>query len=368
MANLWTQAPAPLPGPERSEPIVHLARSPSRWDQLRPNACDNGQLDMRHERLAFTFMLEGLARTGDWQLARALTRNLKRLKRCNPDVAKEALDQARTELAGSPDPMKYIEQNHTQPLGGYRLACPPWSLNLRYLMFHLGVRFPHESGNKAPDAQFLKVFKVGYGRAHRTGAKSVVAANRKVLSSSDIVGFTGHHYTSHLIPGWFTDINTEKGLDLRYSLDDRPEGFANVKLVFATGCSLLCSDAQQVLQALFPRAVFIGQKNTMPLTAGDRALRALRKQFAPPNRRALLLDNAEDFEFLIDRWQAAAAAALTKNVRKVGPGSVRGEAGKLLINHEPVKIEDIDVFGEDNRCQRKADDRSAYPGPTPKSS
>ena len=374
----WVRAQNRVKGPTHAGAAIHVTTKGRRKtvceDFDRATALEQLREDVEHRYKQ--------AEAGEPTLRERLhlTRALKRVLRCGADFEK-AKQQLETDLAEHPDDLQKIIAEAQTPLGGYIVATPPWSPHITHAYRKMGV-----SATIALHFEDIGPTPPYSGSIHRTKQRSLAKRTRGQFELADIVSVSGHHYNSHLAPGLFTDIKTNRGFDVRYNLETTPAGFPNLELFAASGCATLCHGAQEVLAAMFPKAIFLGAKNTMPFDAGKTLWPTFSGRLAD-NATPLLLDNDQDFELITHEWRIAMIAAMESEaerllnkkgtklsasriagkqqqlIEETGLGFVRENLAHYLTAPEPGTIEVVDVSAKTNGCQRKADDRNIYPAP-----
>lgn len=337
--------------------------------------------------------LEQLRETLNVELHRASTRDeredaklktirhLKRLFRCEgsfddgvdeirrfaPELEREALESAQTVL------------------GGHLAAWAPWSKEVRDVFSRLGSTLtPGLEAQTIPGEIWGP--NTPYEPAdHRRKSEKSEPTNTRILNRAHILGCRGHHFTSHLVPGFFSDANTTRGFDLRYNLHAQPGGFPNIALMAVSGCSMLCELAQRLLIPCFPKARFAGSRNTMTLDAGDHIWPRLRQLLAA-DATPLILDNTQDIELFTHAWLRANIYAMheeakrilsakgvelsayrvhakqTQLIKSVGPGFAEGRE-TVQLQDSNMTVKKHMITATENACERKADDRPRLPAP-----
>lgn len=371
----WVRAPHAAGGPRGDGGSVHLVHRRKRKAQVCEGFDEQTELEQLRETIRKQY-LPADPGSGESKRARQLvTRHLKRLFRCTGDSAEgEAIVR---DLMPDADADRAIADSET-PLGGYTAAVAKWAgpTNTAFKVLGAEIRqlaehtIPGEDWG--PGTPYTKV-------EHRSESTKSAAQNEPILKAVDIVGCSGHHYTSHLAPGFFTNDDSARGFDLRYNLHKRPDGFPEVALVAVSGCSSLCTLAQRVLRPCFPSARFLGARATMTLDAGKwiwpTFQDSLRDAATP-----LLLDNDQDVEQIAQAWIRScitmthheAIRVLVKKkrtptefrvnamqkqlIKNTGLGYVQKDRVFLLADAGAGLVEG-GVGDAGNGCERKADDR-----------
>jgi len=357
-------------GPTRSGAVVHLTRTRS----LRDSVCDGFDWLTEHERMRQG--AESLVKTPDDAVKRRVVRRFKRIRRCAQNEASAESEHAlRKLLAPNPEVLSAILDLSLKPLGGYAHTWSPWSSHVQSVLRSLG-------SEPLSPLHFHTVgdFGVDYtGSVHRHRSSETAKKNTPVLAKAELVGLSGHHYTSHLAPGFFTDIHTGRGFDVRYHTEENPDGFENVRLILASGCSLLCSGAFEVLRTAFPQAVLLGAQKTMRiespkgyevrhhtgrlLSAGEVLWKRFREGVLA-SATPLLLDNKQDFKMIAFQWESAMLQAVGPDILSTVPGWILGNTAHLMKTPAVGATTLVDASSlTENPCERKADDRSVLPGP-----
>ena len=199
------------------------------------------------------------------------------------------------------------------------------------------------------------------------------------------MGCLGHHYTSHLAPGVFTNSNSSAGFDIRYDIENVPSGFSGVSVMAVSGCSMTCNLAQRALLAAFPRACFLGSRKTMPLFSGRKIWPAFRDVLLD-QATPLLLDSTQDIDQMTQAWLRANITGLRSEaerlLKKSTPSPSRAQIEKKLQRildstgarfadgrtaHRLVSpalgTQEIKLGASGNSCSRKADDRNVLVPP-----
>lgn len=375
--SLWQRRPHTKGGPRGDGSTVHLVQRTGRKETPCEGFDEQTELEQLTETITKDYLTAPVKSSARVQARLRVTRHLKRLLRCTGDSDKGELAVREFMTSSQEEQDKAIADSYT-PLGGYAAAVPFWAGPAKTSLLGLGARVRELKLHDVPG----DVWGPGHeydGREHSTESTKTAVANEPILEEVHILGCLGHHFTSHLAPGFFTDSSILRGFDLRYSLHRHPQGFPKVALVAISGCSSLCTLAQRVLRPCFPSAQFLGAQNTMTKFAGRTIWPTFRKRLLE-DATPLLLDNDVDHTFISDAWMNACTVAMRKEgirllnekgvkvsafrikakqiqlIRKIGIGFAHGDRAHLLVDekgrHEPTAL-----ASPANACEAKFDER-----------
>ncbi len=377
--NRWIRQPHQGGTPVSSGGSVHAVVAAKRRDKV----CSEFDKDTEIEQLRETLAKEyGEAGSSDAKLDAKLkvVRHLKRLFRCEGSFEAGADEVA----ALAPELENEVREDAVTVLGGHLVAIAPWANPTRGAARALGATtidlVSHAIPGKAwgPGTSYT-------AKVHRSSSTATASKNTAIFQRVQAVGCLGHHYTSHLAPGVFTNSDSSLGFDLRYDVANHPRGFSGVALIAVTGCSTTCNLAQRALLAAFPRARFLGSRKTMPLKSGSKiwpAFRDLLSKEATP----LILDNTQDLDQVTQAWLRAnisglrseserllkkstpspSSAQIEKKLQRIldstGAGFADGRTAHRLVS-PALDTQKIKLGNSSNSCSRKADDRNVLVAP-----
>ena len=378
--NRWVRQPQSTGKQVSSGASLHAVVAAKRRDKVCSEFDKATELEQLRETLAVAYTK---ANTGEAALDAKLkvVRHLKRLFRCEG-----SFDEGVDEVRGlAPELEDEVVASATTVLGGHLVAWASWSPEVDRTLSALGAHVgPPLADHPIPGVSW------GPGtdyeaKDHRRESARDEPSNSKMLKRAHILGCRGHHYTSHLAPGFFTDGGSAKGFDLRYNLHAEPRGFPRLAVMAVSGCSMLCELAQRLLHSCFPRARFLGSRNTMTLDAGDYIWPELRRQLSA-DATPLILDNTQDIDAFTHGWMRANVYAMheeakrileekgiplstfriqakqTQLIKKVGPGFAENlETVQLTDRNMTTKR--LPLTSSENGCERKADDRTTLVPP-----
>jgi len=265
----------------------------------------------------------------------AVIRAVKPILRCaspteQADVRTDLADSLGTETAA-------IWSEAGTALGGYSGVYPRYATDLGTRMREMGVS----------ETTSVGTFSVpGKGPAYRRRAGAAARAAAPSFAKADIVYFRGHQYAQYRAPGAFTEVGdaSDPGFDLRY-LDAK--GFANVKLMVATSCATLCSEALSLFTNLFPNAAIIGYRRGRSIGGGDAIRLALGSRIRAL-KRPLLLEEAVDIGAILSAWESVVESRHKGNT-ELQPGHF---SGGVLRFWDGAAWDSIDPMDPANACER----------------
>jgi len=232
-------------------------------------------------------------------------------------------------------------------LGGYTGMYPGFAPDVERDLTKMG----------ASETLPFGTFEVGdadSGATYRKRAKAAAAKELTDLSRTDIVYFRGHQFAQYRAPGMFSDGAERRRVDLRYV--DKPGGFPNVKLMISTSCATLCGEAFDVFHKLFPNAAILGYRKSAPLH-GEQVRRALLAQINALG--PLLLEEPSDMAAVIGAWKR-----VIDERHKGDTAPVPGYYDGSTIHYWDGKAwGTIDPKAAANKCKRKGDFSTYFPGP-----
>lgn len=379
--NRWIRQPHQGNTPASSGGSLHAVVVAKRRDKV----CSEFDKDTEIEQLRETLAQEyGKAGSAEEKLDAKLkvVRHLKRLLRCEGSYD-AGVDEVSALAPGLVDEVVASAQT---VLGGHLAAWAPWTGIARDAFVGLGAtEAPPLVAHEIPPIAHWGPGTAYDAKVHRKRSKKSEQANTRILKRAHILGCRGHHYTSHLAPGFFTNGTTSMGIDLRYNLHANPQGFPRLAVMAVSGCSMICELAQRMLKPCFPRARFLGSRNTMTMDAGDYIWPKLpEKLFA--DGTPLLLDNTQDIEQFTQSWYRANVYAMheeairllkdkkvklstyrirakqTQLIKNIGPGFADGDETVQLIDRH-MSNKRLPLTSEHNECESKEDDRATLVPP-----
>ncbi|MBV1862272.1 MAG: hypothetical protein KUG77_27885 [Nannocystaceae bacterium] len=358
---------------------VHAVVAAKRRDKV----CSEFDKDTEIEQLRETLAKEyGEAGSSDAKLDAKLkvVRHLKRLFRCEGSFEAGADEVA----ALAPELENEVREDAVTVLGGHLVAIAPWANPTRAAFRALGATTIDLVSHAIPGEAWGPGTRYT-AKVHRSSSTATASKNTAIFQRVQAVGCLGHHYTSHLAPGVFTNSNSNAGLDIRYDIENVPSGFSGVSVMAVSGCSMTCNLAQRALLAAFPRARFLGSRKTMPLFSGQKiwpAFRSVLRDQATP----LLLDNTQDIDQVTQAWLRAnitglrseaerllkkstpspSSAQIEKKLQRIldstGAGFADGRTAHRLVS-SALGTQAINLGDSGNSCSRKADDRNVLVPP-----
>jgi len=379
--NRWIRQPHQGSTPASSGASVHAVVVTKRRDKVCSEFDKHTEIEQLRETLAQEY---GKAGSAEAKLDAKLkvVRHLKRLLRCEGSYD-AGIDEV---SALAPALVDEVVASAQTVLGGHLAAWPRWSDIAGKTFLGLGASgAPVLVDHDIPDIEHWGPGTTYDAKVHRKRSQKNERANTRILKRAHILGCRGHHYTSHLAPGFFTNGNTSLGIDLRYNLHANPQGFPGLAVMAVSGCSMICELAQRMLKPCFPRARFLGSRNTMTLNAGGYIWPELRAELSADGI-PLLLDNTEDIEQFTQGWFHANVYAMheeakrllrkdkvklstyrirakqTQLIKNIGPGFAEGgETVQLIDRHMSSKR--LPLTSVHNECQIKEDDRATLVTP-----
>ena len=382
--NRWIRSPLSMAGqasPGRASPggSLHATVVAKRREKVCSEFDKATELEQLRETLAVEY---GTAESRDAKLDAELkvVRHLKRLFRCEGSFD-EGMDEVR-KLA--PELKDGVAASATTILGGHLVAIAPWANLTRGVFKSLGALTIDLASHEIPGKSW------GPGttytaQVHRSQSASTAKRNTQIFRRAHAVGCLGHHYTSHLAPGVFSNTDSSRGFDIRYDIVNEQGGFLGVAVMAVSGCSMTCNLAQTALSAAFPRARFLGSRKTMPLDSGKKIWPAFRRALQE-DATPILLDNTQDIEQVTRAWLSANVTGLRSEAERLlrksnptpstaqvekelerlidsaGPGFSEGRTAHRLVSTQ-LRTQAFKLGDPANSCSRKADDRNVLVPP-----